>query len=399
LRGGGEENPHVAKRKGKSEHRVRDWDRRFTAGERVEDETYSRRKLTRRKVKIPSDRLLAPEENLESLPKIEGMVVGHFPGGVLVRPTASGEAAAPIAPRLGLLCGVAKTYRSAEGSSALVVGDEVTVAMAQQSGEALQADKTLQADKARADGMILARRTRRTVLCRPQIGSGKRHDPYEHQAMQKVVAANMDAMVIVASTVQPPLRAGPIDRFLIVAQRGELAPILAITKIDLAGPDEGAMRIFRDLGVPIARCSAVTGEGLDGLLAMLAGRRCVLAGASGVGKSTLVNAMVPGASAATREVRLKDERGRHTTTAARVYDLPGGGLMIDTPGLREIGIHLTAEELPWYFPEFEPLQSQCRFRDCTHTHEPACAVISAVEAGLLPPRRYASYVRIRESLD
>ena len=125
----------------------------------------------------------------------------------------------------------------------------------------------------------------------------------------------------------------------------------------------------------------------------------MLAGASGVGKSTLVNALVPGAGAAVREVRAKDDRGRHTTSAATVYDLPGGGLLVDTPGIREIGIRLTAEELSWYFPEFEPLQSRCRFRNCSHTHEPACAVQAAVEAGEISPRRFESYLRILATLD
>jgi ribosome biogenesis GTPase len=95
---------------------------------------------------------------------------------------------------------------------------------------------------------------------------------------------------------------------------------------------------------------------------------------------------------------MKDERGRHTTTSAAVYDLPGGGMLVDTPGLRELGMSLDAEELPWYFPEFEPFAPQCRFNDCTHTHEPDCAVIAAVEAGRIPPRRYESYLRILETL-
>ncbi len=292
-----------------------------------------------------------------------------------------------------LQCGVAKTFRAPELASPLAVGDRVAVALARQSGGGLAADK------ARADGMVLSRQTRLTVLCRPQVASGKRHDPYEHQAMQKVIVANMDTMVLVASTVSPPLRAGPIDRFLIVAERGELAPLLVVNKIDLAEPDEGVLGTFRDLGVRIYPCSAVTGAGLDELRAVLAGRQSVLAGASGVGKSTLVNALVPGASATTREIRAKDDRGRHTTSAASVYDLPGGGRLVDTPGLREIGVHLTAEELPWYFPEFQPLQPRCKFRDCTHTHEPGCAVAAAAERGEIPPRRYESYLRILESIE
>jgi ribosome biogenesis GTPase len=144
----------------------------------------------------------------------------------------------------------------------------------------------------------------------------------------------------------------------------------------------------------------------------------VLAGASGTGKSALINALVPDAGAATRSIRMKDERGRHTTAAATVYDLPPlrpdagaaagpaelpigagpGGILVDTPGVREIGIAIDLEELPWYFPEFEPFLAECRFNNCTHTHEPGCALLAAVEAGRVPRRRYESYLRIRESL-
>ncbi|MCK4602480.1 MAG: ribosome small subunit-dependent GTPase A, partial [Phycisphaerae bacterium] len=143
---------------------------------------------------------------------------------------------------------------------------------------------------------------------------------------------------------------------------------------------------------------AVTGQGLEDLRAALLGRRSVLAGASGVGKSTLINALVPEADAATRAIRMKDQRGRHTTSAAVVYDLPKGGVIIDTPGIRELGVGLKAGELPWYFPEFEPLSPQCKFNNCTHTHEPDCAVVRAVEEGNILPRRYESYLRILESL-
>jgi ribosome biogenesis GTPase len=117
-----------------------------------------------------------------------------------------------------------------------------------------------------------------------------------------------------------------------------------------------------------------------------------------VGKTALINALVPGASEATGAVREADGRGRHTTSAALVYDLPGGGIIVDTPGIRELGMNLTAAELPWYFPEFEPLAPVCRFNDCTHTHEPDCAVVAAVEAGQISRRRYESYLRIMDSL-
>jgi ribosome biogenesis GTPase len=376
----------MARRKGKSQRRIKDW-RQAMSSDQMADKAGPRGRLTRRAVKLPAYRLEAPQENLELLPKVEGMVTGFFPGGAMVRVATE-----------GLLCGIVKTFRAPEGSSALAVGDQVTVALVRRehvSGAG--------ADKVRTDGFILARAPRSTALLRPQPRSAKRFDKYDSPWVDKVLVANMDQLLIVTSVREPPLRPAVVDRFLIVAERGELAPLLVVNKIDLAAPDPATIAGFVEMGLKLVLCSAVTGEGLEQLRAGLAGRRSVLAGASGVGKSTLVNALVPGAAAATREVRLKDQRGRHTTAAASIYDLPpergsAGGLIVDTPGIRELGIDLTAVQLPWYFPEFDPHAGRCRFHDCTHTHEPDCAVRAAAEAGIIPARRYDSYLRILETL-
>jgi len=237
-----------------------------------------------------------------------------------------------------------------------------------------------------------------------------------------VIAANMDVLLIVASTCQPPLRPRLIERFLIVAERGEMRPVVMVNKIDLAAPEPGLVEQLRELGPEVVLGSARTGQGLEGLRRLLAGRRSVLAGASGVGKSTLINALVPGADAATGEIRMKDQRGRHTTAATAVYELPAcelppappppaaadlpklpfdiaGGLLVDTPGVRELALAIEPEQLPWYFPEFEPHVPHCRFSNCTHIHEPDCAVLAAVQAGQIPFRRYESYARMRQSLE
>jgi len=208
----------------------------------------------------------------------------------------------------------------------------------------------------------------------------------------------MDALLIVAATRQPPLREGLIDRFLIIAERGELQPIVVINKIDLAEPDQAVLGELEGLDVKAICCSALRGDGLEELTSLLTGRRSILAGASGVGKTTLINALIPGIEAATQPVRIADERGRHTTAASVVYHLPGGGLITDTPGVRELGIDLKATELPWYFPEFEAYAGKCRFNDCTHTCEPDCAIVAAVESGEISPRRFDSYLRILDSL-
>ncbi len=372
----------MAKRKGKSQRRIKGWQQRLAAGEEL-DRTARRQGFSQRAVKLPADRLAAPEENLEELPKREGLVVGFFPGGVIVR-----------ADDQELLCGIAKTFRAPADASALAVGDEVTAAITRPN----HADGQVENDRERADGMIVSRQPRRTVLSRPQPRSGKRSGAYEAEVFEKVIAANIDVLVIVASTREPPLRSSLIDRYLIIAERGKLKPLLAINKIDLARADEKVLADLRALELETVLTSAVTGQGLEDLRAALLGRRSVLAGASGVGKSTLINALVPEADAATRAIRMKDQRGRHTTSAAVVYDLPKGGVIIDTPGIRELGVGLKAGELPWYFPEFEPLSPQCKFNNCTHTHEPDCAVVRAVEEGNILPRRYESYLRILESL-
>jgi ribosome biogenesis GTPase / thiamine phosphate phosphatase len=379
----------MARKKGKSSHRIRDWQQELRSGTKSE-RTAGRSRHTQRAVKLPSYRLEFPELNLEMLPKVEGMVVGFFPGGVIVR--AGGQ---------DMICGIAKTFRAPEGLSALAVGDIVTAALT-----CAEHANAAEADKVRADGLILSRQARQSALVRPAPRSGKRTDKYETETTEKVIVANMDMLMIVTSVAQPAFRAAVVDRFLIIAERSELQPVLVVNKMDLDPLDEEKLADFVQLGLKIVRCSAVTGKGLDNLRAVLSGRKSVLAGASGVGKSALVNALVPSAKAATRPIRMRDQRGRHTTAATVIYELPapGGegtpaGIIVDTPGVRELGINLTAAELPWYFPEFQQYSQGCKFNNCTHTHEPDCAVQSAVEDGLIQPRRYESYLRILETLE
>ena len=371
----------MAKGKGKSNRRIKDWHQRTQAGQ-DDDASPQRESLASRGVKIPAHRLDAQEDNLEALPKVDGMVVGFFPGGAIVR--VDGRE---------LICAIAKAFRPPEGASPLAVGDGATVAVTQ------HADGETEADKERADGFIIARQPRRTLLTRPQPISGKRQDAYKAEVFQKVIAANVDHLLIVSSVKQPRFRRGLIDRFLIAAQRGELAPLLVINKIDLEPPPAELVADLAESGLEVFCCSAATQDGLAELGERLTGASSVVAGASGVGKSTLINCLVPEARAQTRKVRPKDERGRHTTSAAVVYDLSAGGMIIDTPGIRELGMDLTIQELTWYFPEFEPYLSGCKFGDCTHTHEPDCAVLKAVAEGDVDPRRYDSYCRILDTLD
>jgi ribosome biogenesis GTPase len=432
----------MAKRKGKGKagRRIKDWQEWFGAGENPDDISHRGRKPGVRAVKLPPSRLAAPEENLENLPKKEGLVVGVYRRAVSVL----------IEGRI-CYCAVAKTFRAPPTASALAVGDIATVAVSAD----LACQPGPDADKERMDGFVLARRLRQTALSRPKPMSTKRVDQYQPEIFEQVIAANMDQILIVASMVQPKFRRRLIDRYLIVAQRGELAPLLVINKVDIRRPPDDLLDDMRGLGLDALCCSAQTGEGLDQLRLRLACKRTVLGGASGVGKSTLVNSLIPEADAATRTVRPKDLRGRHTTVAATVYylpdpavmglavspptpvvlhgwstekapgqaeqtpeaprdpvapqaaqdgqaplpfNIPPGGMIVDTPGVRELGFTIDAAELSWYFPEFEPFVHQCHFSNCTHTHEPNCAVIAAVERSQIPARRFESYIMIRQSL-
>ena len=378
----------MAKDKGKSRRRVKDWQVRYEAGEEIRDAAANKQKFSPREVKLGegsfgtggADELLGMEQRV-------GIVTGVFRRGVYVR--VAGEQ---------LFCGIAKTFRTPEGSentTPITVGDDVTVVLSREAH--MQGQTHL--DRNRMDGMILSRQARRTLLVRPEPRSGKRRDSYDTEIFHKVIAANIDILLVVASTVKPPMRRGLIDRFLIIAERGELTPLLVVNKIDLNAGDEEIINDVAALGVKVLQCSAETGSGLDALTAELTGKRSVFTGASGVGKTSLVNAIIPGVDAATRKVRKKDQRGRHTTSQSVIYDLPCGGLLIDTPGIRELGVGLKMEELSWYFPEIEKLSPQCKFRNCSHTHEPGCGVIAGVESGEILPRRFDSYLRILASIE
>ena len=375
----------MAKRKGKSQRRVKDWSRRYREQDISSLDAAESETLQPPRVKLPAFRLQPgpSEADLVDRTRAEGMVTGMFPGGASVR----------IGPD-EILCCVAGTFRPPKGASALAVGDGVTVALTPPQHSS--GDKAI--DKDRADGVILSRRLRETALSRPQPASGKRRGRYDDELFEKVIAANMEILLIVTSTRQPRLRPGLIDRFCIVAERGEMQPIVAVNKTDLAEPDEAITAELTANGIAVFCCSALKQTGLEELRRALRGHSSVLAGASGVGKSSLINALVPGANVPTRQVRMRDERGRHATAAARVYELSEGGILVDTPGVRELALEMEETELPWYFPEMAALAQQCKFNNCTHTHEPDCAVRSAVEGGGIPLRRYHSYLRIRQTL-
>jgi ribosome biogenesis GTPase len=216
---------------------------------------------------------------------------------------------------------------------------------------------------------------------------------------EQLIAANVDLLVVVASAAQPRFKPGLVDRYLIAGGVGGVSPMLCVNKMDLVDAEPDGVAQYRELGLTVAMVSCETGQGLDALREALHDKLSVLVGHSGVGKSSLLNALDPNLDIRTREVSGYNEKGRHTTSESRLYELDGGIRIIDTPGVRKVGVSgVSPEELAFYFPEFESLALECHFRNCTHVHEPDCAVRQALEAGALSRLRYESYLRIRESL-
>src|SRR5256714_1006180 len=229
---------------------------------------------------------------------------------------------------------------------------------------------------------------RRSVLSRP--------DPLNPH-LQRLIAANIDVVANVVSTKPPPLRPRLIDRFLIAIQRGGAAPLIVVNKIDL-DRDLTSLSVYEELGVSVVACSTKTGEGLDALRAAVSGKTSALVGHSGVGKSSILNALDQRLKIATGDLQRRGT-GRHTTTSSTLHDLGGGTLIVDTPGIRELGLwDLTPRALRESFPEFDEAAELCRFNDCTHLHEPACEVKERVERGELSRARYDTYVRLMEDL-
>jgi ribosome biogenesis GTPase / thiamine phosphate phosphatase len=236
---------------------------------------------------------------------------------------------------------------------------------------------------------------RRSVLARP--------DPL-HKHVQRLIAANIDVVIHVVTLKSPQLRPRLIDRYLIAIQRGGAQPVICVNKVDLLTAEERDRELpklapYLDLGVPVIGCSSKTGEGLESLRREVEGRMAALVGHSGVGKSSILNALDQSLELAVNTLHRKRGTGRHTTTASTLYDFGGGTYLIDTPGIREFGLwDLDRESLRDYFPEFVEPSELCRFTNCTHVHEPNCEVKERVEAGEISEARYETYERLWQDL-
>jgi ribosome biogenesis GTPase len=221
----------------------------------------------------------------------------------------------------------------------------------------------------------------------------------------QIIAANLDQAFLVVTLASPRTSLGFIDRFLVTAEAYDIPASLIFNKLDMFS-DEGLeilaeyKSIYQNLGYPCHEVSALKGTNIPHLITLLKDKITLFSGHSGVGKSSLMNAILPDLDIRTMEVSEWSDKGMHTTTFAEMYDLPGGGSIIDTPGIRELGvIDIEKQELSHFFPEMRDRMHNCRFHNCRHINEPGCAVLEALENDEIEPSRYESYLSIYNGND
>ena len=306
----------------------------------------------------------APAGSLDTTAEREGLIIAHYGTQVDVEAIDRDGALQARAARCHLRANL----------DGLVTGDRVVFCAGSPTG------------------VVVAQLPRHSELCRP--------DAY---GRLKAVAANIDQIAIVIAPLPTP-HANLLDRYLVAAQATGASPLIVVNKCDLledaalATALENLLGIYPSLGYPVLRCSMHTG--LSELETVLRGRTSVFVGQSGVGKTSLLNALLPDAGQRTGALSEGSGKGTHTTTTATLFHLPGGGRLIDSPGIREFGLeHLTRYAVESGFREFHPYLGHCRFRDCRHQHEPGCALLQAVDSGAITAQRLASYRHIVGSLD
>ena len=242
-------------------------------------------------------------------------------------------------------------------------------------------------------GLITEVAERRSRLVR--VAAGKK-------PLKQVIVANLDQVVAVMAAAQPDPKWNLLDRYLVSAESLDLPVVIVVTKADLLAEGQPefheTLRLYRQLGYNVLLTSAASGEGLPELQTLLQDRLSVLIGKSGVGKTSLLNALQPGLGMQVKAVSAKTSKGRHTTTSLEMVPLDSGGAVVDTPGMREFGVWgVIPEDLAYFFPEMRPWIGLCRFGlSCSHAHEPGCAIKAAVADRQIDPRRYESYLRLRE---
>lgn len=298
------------------------------------------------------DRLLQELEGGELGPEQEGLVIAHFGIQIEVENQAGERVRCHIRANL----------------PALVTGDQVVWRPANQGA-----------------GVIVAQLPRQSELCRPDM-----------RGLLKPVAANVDQIIVVFAPLPEP-HANLIDRYLVAASHAGIQPLLLLNKADLLDSAPGTkardlLDTYRGLGYPILAVSAEQGQDIEQLEQHLQDKTSVFVGQSGVGKSSLVNRLLPDAGMAVGPLSELTHKGTHTTTTARLFHFPGGGRLIDSPGIREFGLgHVDAADVEAGFIEFADFLGRCRFRDCSHEHEPGCALLAAVADGQISQPRLQSF--------
>jgi ribosome biogenesis GTPase len=304
-------------------------------------------------------------------PRLEGRIIKALSGFYTVD-TAEGAIVAQLPGRL---------KKERRDTDLAAVGDWVAVSVNEDGS-----------------GIIEEVAERKSVLSRTRPGA---HDARRLSAdREQVLVANPDQVVLVFSVRKPRPSLRKLDRFLVVAELNELPAIITANKVDLLVSDEEArqsFKVYEDLGYRVIYTSVKSGEGVEELARALKDKISVMTGSSGVGKSSLLNAIQPGLGLRVSDVSEATEKGMHTTRHAEMFALDEGGYVVDTPGIRGLALFdVEPAELDAYFREIAPLVGACQFSDCSHRHEPGCAVRAAVEAGDISAERYDSYLRLRE---
>jgi ribosome biogenesis GTPase len=346
--------------------RQRDWTRGFQKGDAAEDATVGGERV-RAKGDLSRKRTIVTDETAGSAAEMPAVDVSQcFPGRVL---RVHGlQSVVQLEDARQLRCTVRRVLRTlaTDERNVVATGDRVWVLPAPND-----------------EGTIERVEPRHGLLTRASRGR-------EH-----VLVANVDQVVIVMSLVEPDLKPHLIDRYLASAEQGGIAPIICLNKADLVEqtPYQPLVGLYSQLGIPTFLTSALTGLGIDRLREALRGRETVFSGQSGVGKSSLLNAVQPELALHVREVSEANQKGRHTTTTAELIQLDFGGWVVDTPGIRQFQLwDIIPEEVEGFFPEFRPFVPLCAFPDCTHTHEERCAIKRAVERRQISASRYTSYL-------